>query len=74
MPTSTVPSISIDPAIILWFFFILVMLVTAYFVFAHLYHWIRYASLYPLVWIALPVYLAGVFILVSIMLGAIAIS
>ena len=65
------PAFSFVP--ILWFFFALVFLVSLYFVFAHLYHWIRYAALYPLVWIALPLYLAGVLVLMAIMLGAIAI-
>ncbi len=44
------------------------LLVTAYYVFALLYHWIKYSETLPLVWIAMPVYLGGVgfFVLVSL--------
>lgn len=57
---------------LLWVFMGIGAVITAYFIFAQLYHWIRYAGLYPLVWVALPVYLIGVFALFSVMLGAIA--
>lgn len=57
---------------ILWFFFVLVLLMTAYYVFAELYHWFRYGYMYPLVWIALPVYLIGTVALMGAMLAGIA--
>ncbi len=73
MSPSAIPApIAINPSMLLWFFFAIVMLVTIYFVFAHLYHWLRYSSLYPLVWVALPLYLGGVFVCMTTMLGAIA--
>jgi hypothetical protein len=74
MPLTNPASTPVDPTIILWFFFVVGMAVTAYFMFAHLYHWLRYAGLYPLVWVALPIYLIGIFVLVTTMLGAIALT
>lgn len=59
------------PGVILWFFFALVLLMTAYYVFAELYHWLRYGYMYPLVWIILPVYLFGVVVLIGAMLSGI---
>ena len=57
---------------ILWLFFALALLVTIYYVFAELYHWLRWGYMYPLVWLALPVYLVGVVILIGAMLTGIA--
>ena len=56
----------------LWLFFWLALIVTGYFVFALLYHWLRYGHMYPLIWIALPVYGIGVLVLIGAMLGGIA--
>ena len=44
---------------------------TAYYVFAELYHWLRYGYMYPMVWIALPVYLIGIVVLIGAMLTGI---
>ena len=74
MPTTTPVSVTVDLSFFLWIFFGLVIVMTIYFVFAHLYHWIRYAGLYPLVWVAIPIYLGGIFVFISIMLGAIALT
>jgi hypothetical protein len=47
-------------------------MVSVYFVFAELYHWLRYGYMYPLVWLALPVYLIGTVVLIGAMLTGIA--
>ena len=60
------------PSVILWLFFGLVLLMTAYYVFAELYHWLRYGYMYPMVWVALPVYLIGIAVLLGAMLTGIA--
>ncbi len=62
----------VGPAVILWLFFGLVLLMTAYYVFAELYHWLRYGYMYPMVWVALPIYLIGILVLVGAMLSGIA--
>jgi hypothetical protein len=69
-PLSQIPAGSATP--ILWFFFALVFLATLYYAFAELYHWLRYGYMYPLVWIALPVYFVGVVVLLGAMLAGIA--
>ena len=61
-----------DPTVILWFFFAIVLLVTVYYVFAELYHWLRFGYMYPLVWMALPVYIVGTVVLIGAMLAGIA--
>ena len=61
-----------DPAVIFWFFFAIAFLVTAGYVFAQLYHWIRFGFMYPLVWLAMPVYLVGILIFIGGMLTGIA--
>ena len=75
-PPNTLPTLPQIPAgvgaPILWFFFIVVLLITAYYVFAELYHWIRYSYMYPLVWLALPIYAVGVVVLIGAMLAGIA--
>lgn len=76
MPSQQLPALptaatAAAPAI-LWFFFLIVFLITAYFVFAELYHWLRYGYMYPLVWLALPVYIVGVVVLLGAMLAGIA--
>lgn len=71
-----VPQITQIPAagasVILWFFFALVFLMTLYYVFAELYHWLRYGYMYPLVWLALPIYLVGTVVLLGAMVAGIA--
>lgn len=57
---------------LLWPFFWLVMLMTVGYTFAQLYHWLRYGWMYPLVWIALPIYLVGVVVGIGAMLAGIA--
>lgn len=58
-------------AALLWPFFWLMIVVTIWYVFAELYHWLRFGWMYPLVWIAMPIYLVGVLVLVGAMLSAI---
>ncbi|MES2014502.1 MAG: hypothetical protein V4437_01665 [Patescibacteria group bacterium] len=67
-PVTALPA---DTSIIFWFFFTVALLVTLYFVFAELYHWIRFGFMYPLVWLAMPVYLIGIVILIGGMLAGI---
>lgn len=52
--------------------FVLVFLVVAYFAFALIYHWLRYGFMYPLVWIAMPIYAVGTVFLLLICLAALA--
>lgn len=55
----------------MWFLiFGAALLVTAYYVFALLFHWIKYGTTMPLVWLALPIYLAGTAFLILISLFA----
>ena len=56
--------------VLLWIFFTIGALITAYFVFALLYHWLRFGHMYPWVWVALPVYAIGTAVLFLAMLGA----
>jgi hypothetical protein len=60
-----------NASLLLWPFFWLILIVTLWYVFAELYHWIRYGWMYPLVWIAMPIYLVGVVVLIGAMLSAI---
>lgn len=46
------------------------LLVTAYYVLALLFHWIKYGATFPLVWLAMPIYLGGVGFLLLISLTA----
>ena len=46
------------------------LLVTAYYIFALLFHWIKYSAALPLVWISIPIYLGGVGFLTLISLAA----
>lgn len=46
------------------------LLVSAYYVFALIFHWVKYGSTLPLVWIAMPIYLAGAGFLVFVALIA----
>ena len=65
-----VPTVGAGP--VLWIFFLVGFVMTAYFVFAELYHWIRYGYMYPLVWLALPIYLVGIVVLLGAMIAGIA--
>lgn len=67
-PVTTFPT---DAGMIFWFFFAIALIVSALYVFAELYHWIRFGFMYPLVWIAMPVYLIGIVILIGGMLTGI---
>ena len=58
-------------SVLLWPFFWLILIVTLWYVFAELYHWLRFGWMYPVVWIVMPVYLVGVFVLIGAMLSAI---
>ena len=59
---------------ILYVFLAFAFLFTAAYAIGLLYHWIRFGWLYPWVWVALPLYGTGVFVLFSVMLGALALS
>ena len=49
-----------------------VMLISAYYVFALLFHWFKYGATLPLVWLAMPIYLVGVGFFSLIALAALA--
>jgi hypothetical protein len=61
-----------DYAIVLWPFFWLGMVTVFLYGFSLLYHWIRFGYMYPLVWVAMPVYLVGTVVLIGAMLAGIA--
>lgn len=48
------------------------VLVSAYYIFALVFHWIKYGSTLPLVWVAMPIYLVGCGFLFLIALAAFA--
>lgn len=56
---------------ILWPFFWLGIVAVAIYGFSLLYHWLRFGNLYPLVYLALPIYLVGTVILIGAMLAGI---
>lgn len=68
----TVASLPAEASVIFWFFFAVVLVVTAGFAFGLLYHWLRFGFMYPLVWIAMPIYIIGAIILIGGMLTGIA--
>ncbi len=53
-----------------WLIFVVAFLITAAYAFALLYHWLRYGFMYPMVWLALPIYLVGTGFLLLISLAA----
>mgnify|MGYP001578812734 CR=1 FL=1 len=59
------------PALILWIFFWMVMIMTILYGIGLLYHWIRYGSLYPLALIMMPVYVVGALVFIGAMLAGI---
>lgn len=59
-------------ALVLWPFFWLAIVAVFFYGFSLLYHWIKFGSIYPLVWIALPIYVVGTIILIGAMLAGIA--
>jgi len=61
-----------DLAIVLWPFFWLALVAVFFYGFSLVYHWVRFGTMYPLVWIALPVYVIGTVILIGAMLTGIA--
>ncbi len=61
-----------DASLVFWLFFAIALLITAYFVFAELYHWLRFGFIYPLVWVAIPIYIIGTLVLIGGMLAGIA--
>lgn len=56
---------------ILWIFFWFAFIVTAGFAISLYYHWLRFGYMYPLSFIAMPVYGVGVLVLVGAMLSGI---
>jgi len=63
---------SFDVALILWPFFWLGIVAVFFYGFSLVYHWVRFGTLYPLVWIALPLYAVGTIIFIGAMLTGIA--
>lgn len=50
------------------------VLITLYYIFALLYHWLKYSGTFPLGLLALPIYLAGVgFLLLIALISLVAI-
>ncbi len=66
------PSVAFDPSGIMAIFFWLAFLISGIFVATQLFHWFRYGSMYPLVWVAMPVYVIGTLILIGGMLAGLA--
>lgn len=62
---------AISGASILWIFFWFAFVITAGFAFGLLYHWLRYGYMYPLAWVAIPVYSIGVLVLIGAMIAGI---
>lgn len=60
-----------DLAVILWPFFWLGIVAVFFYGFSLIYHWIRFGAMYPLVWIAMPLYIAGTLVLIGAMLAGI---
>lgn len=58
-----------DPAVLLYPFFWLGIVAVFFYGFALLYHWIRFGYMYPLVWVALPVYAIGTLVFMGGMLA-----
>lgn len=57
-----------DYALLLWPFFWLGVAIVFVYGLSLLYHWIRYAYMYPLVWIVLPVYVVGTLVFIGALL------
>jgi hypothetical protein len=68
----TVSALPVGVAGVFWLFFGIALLVTLYYTFAQLYHWLRYGFMYPVVWVVMPVYFIGVVVLIGGMLAGIA--
>lgn len=49
---------------------ILALLVVGYYAFALLYHWLRYGVLYPMAFVALPIWAIGTVLILMISLAA----
>lgn len=47
-----------------------VLLVTLGYVLSLLFHWVKYGASLPWVWVAAPIYLGGVFVLLTIAFSA----
>ncbi len=60
-----------DVALLLWPLFWLALVAVFLYGFSLLYHWIRFGYIYPLFWIALPIYVVGTLILIGAMLAGI---
>lgn len=67
----TLATLPPDAISVFWFFFGLALIASLLFVLALLYHWIRFGLMYPFVWVAMPVYLVGVVVLIGGMLAGI---
>jgi len=67
-----VASLPADASAVFWLFFALALVLTAGFAFGLIYHWLRFGFMYPLVWIAMPIYIIGAIILIGGMLTGIA--
>jgi hypothetical protein len=77
MPSSQIPG-ALSPEVfafsgtsLLWIFFWFGFIITLGFAFGLIYHWFRYGFMYPLAWVAIPVYSIGVLVLIGAMLTGI---
>ena len=61
-----------DPDLLLWAFFYLGLAAVVIYGFSLIYHWVRFGYLYPLVWLAIPVYVIGTIVFIGAMLSGIA--
>lgn len=72
LPQTLPPDLLVNSgATLLWIFFTFGFVITLGFAFGLLYHWVRYGFMYPLAWIAIPIYSVGVLVLLGAMITGI---
>lgn len=62
----------VNSTVFLYPFLFLGLIIVVFYGFSLLYHWLRYGSMYPLVWIALPVYVVGTIVFIGAMITGLA--
>lgn len=65
-------AVSAGGPFILWVFFWFAFIVTAGYAFSLFFHWLRFGYMYPLSFVAMPVYGVGVLLFIGAMLSGIA--
>ncbi len=65
-------AVSAGGPFILWIFFWFAFVVTAGYAFSLFFHWLRFGYMYPLSFVAMPVYGVGVLLFIGAMLSGIA--